>query len=281
MNLYSGLYLVYRKWQLVLTKQCPKRSALLVSALFLGSCAIPLPTDQLVSSQAKPGDCVILLHGLARTNKSMRPMENTLLRHGYLVVNFSYPSRQFSIQELSNETLPASVEACQIQGAKRIHIVTHSLGGILVRYYLERHEIPDIGSVIMLAPPNQGSEVIDTFGRIPGFSHMFGRAGEQLGTDKNSIPNQLGPVTVDTAIIAGTSSINLILSLSLPNPDDGKVSVASTRVDGMCALLQLPLAHPFIMKDLRVLTNVLAYIETGKFASVNAEYFDCDYRERG
>ncbi len=251
-----------------------------VGALFLCSCAIPFTTDNLVAKAALSGDCVIMLHGLARTNLSMKPMQAALSQHGYLVVNRTYSSRYFTIETLSDTTIPVVIQACREQGAKRIHIVTHSLGGILVRYYMESNEIPEIGRFIMLAPPNQGSEVIDTFGKVPGFYSIFGPAGLQLGTKEDGVPRQLGPVTIDTAVISGTSSINVFLSLSLPNPDDGKVSVASTRVDGMCALLQLPIAHPFIMKDARVITEVLTYISTGEFLSTNAEYLDCEGRQR-
>ena len=248
---------------------------MLSGAMFLCSCAIPYPTDELVASVAEQGDCVIMMHGLARTNSSMKPMRAALLQHGYLVVSLTYPSRNFTIETLSDSTIPGVVQACREQGATRINFVSHSLGGILVRYYLESNEVAEMGRFIMLAPPNQGSEVIDTFSKVPGFIQIFGPAGMQLGTAESDLPKQLGPVKVDTAIIAGTSSINPLLSLSLPNPDDGKVSVASTRVDGMCALLELPIAHPFIMKDARVITEVLTYISTGKFASEGAEYLDC------
>lgn len=205
----------------------------------------------------------------------MNPMQDAFLRQGYLVVNQSYPSRRFPIEELSASVLPSVLQACRDQGSKRIHFVTHSLGGILVRHYLQNNDIPDIGRLVMLAPPNQGSEITDTYRNVPGFSLFFGPAGSQLGTDENSVPKNLGPVRVDTAIIAGTSSINLILSLSLPNPDDGKVSVSSTSVDGMCAKLLFPIAHPFIMKDARVVAEVQTYLATGAFNSARSQYFDC------
>ncbi|MFK8080347.1 MAG: esterase/lipase family protein [Granulosicoccus sp.] len=256
---------------------CPvfRQCWLILSALAVGSCAIPLDVDKLVANRAPPGECAVLLHGLARDRSSMKPMQVALLRHGYRVVNQNYPSRHLPIQDLSTSVIPTAVKACREQGAERIHFVTHSLGGILIRQYLEDSDIPDVGRIVMLAPPNQGSEITDTYRNAPGFSLIFGPAGAQLGTDENSVPSNLGPIAVDTAIIAGTSTINLILSLSLPNPDDGKVSVQSTKLDGMCAHLLFPIAHPFIMKDARVISEVLAYLSTGTFSSPDSQYFIC------
>ncbi|MFK7857545.1 MAG: esterase/lipase family protein [Granulosicoccus sp.] len=256
------------------------RCWIFLGALATGSCAIPLDAEKQIVNIVEPGQCVILLHGLARDSSSMKPMQLALARQGYLVVNETYPSRHLTIQKLSSSAVPAAVQVCRNQGAKRIHFVTHSLGGILVRFYLQTNDIPDVGRVVMLAPPNQGSEVTDTYRDVPGFSFIFGPAGSQLGTDENSVPSKLGPVTIDTAVIAGTSSINLLLSLSLPNPDDGKVSVSSTRVDGMCAHLVFPIAHPFIMKDARVVSEVMTYLAKGRFLSPDAEYSDCSTRRQ-
>lgn len=242
-------------------------------------CATPFRLGALVAPEATTGECVIMMHGLARSDSAMRPMRAALIDHGYLVISLSYPSRKFPIEVLSEQTLPALVQSCRDQGARRLHFVTHSLGGILVRHYLERESLPDLGRIVMLAPPNQGSEVTDNWRRVPGYAWMFGPAGQQLGTGPDSVPSRLGPVQADTGVIAGTRSINMILSLSLPNPDDGKVSVASTRVEDMCAHLQLPISHPFIMKDGEVITEVLTYLATGKFISPHAEYPDCPFRE--
>jgi hypothetical protein len=74
-----------------------------------------------------------------------------------------------------------------------VHFVTHSMGGILLRYYLEDHNLERLGRVVMLAPPNQGSEVVDNLRDVPGYKEILGPAGIQLGTDEDSIPSQLGP----------------------------------------------------------------------------------------
>ena len=259
------------------------RGSTLFAALLAGvlpACGAPVRAEPFSAAvRAEPGDCVIVIHGLARTDASMRPMRAALTEHGYLVVGVTYPSRELPIEELSERTLPALVRACRDRDAHRIHFVTHSLGGILLRHYLEGEALNDIGRTVMLAPPNQGSEVVDNWRRVPGYGLINGPAGQQLGTGPDSVPLRLGPLRSETGIVAGTRTINLILSLSLPNPDDGKVSVASTRVENMCAHLQVPVSHPFIMRDEAVIAEVLSYLGTGRFLSEKAEYPDCPFRD--
>jgi len=187
-------------------------------------------------SDISPDSCVVLLHGLARTAASFSTMQKALESAGYKVANVDYSSRDFPIETLSELAVSSGLENCGEHGGAT-HFVTHSLGGILVRHYLSRYKIESQGRVVMLAPPNHGSAVVDSLKHVPGVTRFNGPAFLQLGTDENSIPLQLGPISVDTGIIAGTRSVNLVLSMFLDNPDDGKVSVASARLEGMCAML--------------------------------------------
>jgi len=236
------------------------------------------PYVELDVTGSEVADCVILLHGLARTSSSMQTLATRLSEHGFGVVNVDYPSREYTVEALAEIAIPPGIEACQAMGAKTLHAVTHSLGGILIRQYLAAKNIDDLGRVVMLAPPNHGSEVVDAIRDMPGYTRLNGPAGQQLGTGDDSLPLALGPATTDVAIVAGTRSINLFLSNYLPNPDDGKVSVASTRLKGMCAMLELDVSHPFIMQDEETISEVLAYLSTGRFLSTTAEYPDCPYR---
>jgi triacylglycerol lipase len=157
----------------------------------------------------------------------------------------------------------AGVAACPADST--VHFVTHSLGGILLRFYLENNQLESLGRVVMLAPPNGGSEVVDAMVGTPGFAWLNGPAGAQLGTDEESIPSQLGPVDFEVGIIAGTKTINFMLSQYLPNPDDGKVSLERTKVEGMADFITVPRSHPFIMSAPEVISQALAFIETGHF----------------
>jgi hypothetical protein len=117
----------------------------------------------------------------------------------------------------------------------------------------------------MLGPPNKGSEVVDRLKNIPGFEFINGPAGLALGTAKTSVPNSLGAVTYPVGVIAGSSTINPILSQMLPNPDDGKVSVESTKVEGMADHIIVPVSHTFLMRNDNVIKQVKAFLKTGAF----------------
>ena len=214
-------------------------------------------------SQPVHADCVILLHGLARTKSSMEKLAGELSKEHFQVVNVDYPSRDHAIEELAEISIPPALEQCSAES--EIHFVTHSLGGILVRQYLSNNTIPHLGHVVMLGPPNQGSEVVDKLKNVPGFYFLNGDAGMQLGTGAMSVPNKLGPATFDVGIIAGTESINLILSLLIPHTDDGKVAVERTKLEGMNDHIEMDTSHPFMMKNDKVINQVIYYLRHGEF----------------
>jgi pimeloyl-ACP methyl ester carboxylesterase len=216
-----------------------------------------------VASQA---DSVILLHGLARSDRSMRKLEMALLEEGYSVHNVSYSSTRKNIERLAEEAIGPALKLCPAD--RKLHFVTHSLGGILVRQYLMHHEIENLDRVVMLGPPNKGSEVVDKLGKFPGFRFINGDAGLELGTGEGSVPSRLGAANFDLGIIAGTRSINLILSRMIAGTDDGKVSVESTKLEGMHDHLEMDVTHTFMMRNNKVVEQVIHYLETGRFATL-------------
>ena len=227
-----------------------KKTAILLIALASGS---PLAAD----------DCVVLLHGLWRSENSMNRMEESLTSAGYRVQNIEYESTEKPIEQLADASVTAGLKACG--EADTVHFVTHSMGGILVRQYLQQRDIDHLGRVVMLGPPNQGSEVIDLYADWPGFEWFSGPAGMQLGTGEASLPRALGPAHFNVGIIAGNQTINPILSQALPGADDGKVSVDATRVEGMNDHLEMPVTHVFMMRDKEVIEQVVHYLQTGHF----------------
>ena len=223
--------------------------------------ALPAAAQDAPHAAETQPECVVLLHGLARSDASLLVMEEALQAEGYRVVNRDYPSTEADIAALARAAIPTSIADCG--GAPKIHFVTHSMGGILLRHWRLRNDHERLGRTVMLAPPNQGSELVDVLGDLAPFAWMNGPAGMQLGTD--GLPPRLGPVWPGVGVVAGTRSLSPIYSAILPGPDDGKVSVASTRVAGMDDHIALPVTHTFMMNQPIVVGEVLAFLRTGRF----------------
>lgn len=193
----------------------------------------------------------------------MTALEQGLVSAGYKTVNLGYPSRQHSIEVLADKAIGPALEACA--DTTPISFVTHSLGGILVRQYTATQKIPNLRYVVMLGPPNQGSEVVDKLQSMPGFYRLNGDAGTQLGTAPSSVPNRLGKANFNLGIIAGNRSVNWILSLLIPGDDDGKVAVQRTQLEGMNDHIVLAVNHPLMMQNREVISQVLYYLKNGHF----------------
>lgn len=210
-------------------------------------------------------ECVILLHGLARSSFSMQVIENALTQQGYCVININYPSRHLPIAKLASIAIEEGLRKCHEKKSHSIYFVTHSLGGILVRQYTQHNDIPWLKRVVMLGPPNQGSEAVDKLKNIPGYSLVNGPAGHELGTAEHDLPKKLGPVNFELGIIAGSKSLNPILSSLLTGEDDGKVSVENTKIEGMQDFITLPITHTFMMRDKETIRQIIFFLQQGKF----------------
>lgn len=207
-------------------------------------------TLALMTTPAAAKECVVLLHGLGRTPLSMAVLQLALERDGYEVWNRGYRSTTATVEELT-PVVGRAIDACRARGATRVHFVTHSLGGILVRAWFQDRPADGAGRVVMLAPPNHGSAIVDAHRAQWWFRWSTGPAGQQLGTAADSLPNRLRPLALEVGVIAGRY--------------DGKVSVASTALDGMKAQLVVPSAHTFIMNSPAVIRQVKAFLRNGAF----------------
>jgi len=210
-------------------------------------------------------ECVILLHGLGRSDRSMKKMEVSLRKQEYLTWNRGYPSTEYDLKTLADMALPGAVRYCRENGALKIHFVTHSLGGILVGQYLSEHDVPDLGRIVMLAPPNRGSEVADKLKSFPPYEWFTGPAGQEIGTDPQSVPNTLPPIHAELGIIAGSSTSDPWFSPLIPGKDDGKVSVESTGLEEMTDFLVVAFGHTFIMNKPEVIRQVVFFLQNGRF----------------
>ena len=210
-------------------------------------------------------DYVVLLHGVASGPLWLKKIERALEHRGYQVLNLSYPSTRLTVERLAREHVAPAVQRIELPPGGRIHFVTHSLGGLVVRQYLTENAPENLGRVVMLGPPNQGSELADWLKDNIVYRFFLGPSGQQLGTGTNDLPRRLGPVNFPVGVIAGNRSYNPFFARMLPGPDDGKVSVDSARVEGMSDFVTVRSSHTFMIWHRPAIEQVQVFLETGRF----------------
>jgi len=208
-------------------------------------------------------ECVIVLHGLARSSHSMSRLAGRLSAAGFLVDNVDYPSTREPFDELV-AGLARAVER-DSASCPKTHFVGYSLGALLVRAYLQQTRPTSLGRVVMIGPPNHGSEVVDFIGGTWLFHAIFGPVGSELGTSPRGLPAHLGPPNFEFGVIAGNQPINPLGRWLIPGENDGEVSVESTRLEGMSDFVVVPENHTFMMNAPEVAKETVAFLRTGHF----------------
>lgn len=250
----------------IVTSKLPQAFKPGIFLIFLIGLTLPAKSTAFQNNQTSAKqECIILLHGLGRTKLAMHPVQKALAQEGYQVWNKSYPSTQEPIEQLASTTITEALSYCRSLDSKRIHFVSHSLGGILIRYYLQNNKPGELGHIVMLSPPNQGSEIVDDLKDNKLFHYLLGPAGQQLGTDQSSIPRQLKPIHAVIGIITGNTSFEPWFSSKIPGPDDGKVSTESAKLAEMRDYLVVENSHTFIMSDAYVIEQIQHFLKHGKF----------------
>ncbi len=212
---------------------------------------------------------VLLLHGFAGFSVMNRPLGRMLRRAGFRPFEVGYDSWGKSLEQICERLLPRVAQLDQ-ESAAPLHIVAHSMGGLVARALIHRQRPKNLGRVVMLGTPNGGSEIADFLDRYDLLRPILGQAAGALVTRRPSAVDSLfGPIDYPVGIIAGNRPILPIAAARfVPWPSDGKVSVASTRLPEAVDHIVLPLAHgmlPYHASAHRQIRHFLAY---GRFAPV-------------
>jgi len=217
-------------------------------------------------------DLVVVLHGLNVTHHTTARIARFLDAAGYRVLNPTYPTRAIPFEQIATKWLPDFLATHDAASAPRLHFVTHSMGGIVVRLWLHENPAPaNLGRIVMIAPPNQGSEIPDRLRRNPLTRRLIGINGARLGTDSESLPVRLTrspkafPANAGLGIIAGNRWLNPLFLPWFKGETDGTVSVASTRLAGMRDHIVMPHSHTGILARAAVSAQVIAFLRDGKF----------------
>ncbi len=244
--------------------------SILVGALTLSSCTSNLRIPQFADDD-NSNSCVVLVHGLWRSGFAMRSIASHLSDQGFKTVTIDYPSTSYEIPNLAKGYLAKGVESCRNQGAEKVHIVSHSMGGILARYYLQDNALPKGSYVVMLSPPNQGSELSEIFGDTWWYQWMVGPAGVSLTKSDHGIIEKLQPVDATIGVIAAFRNWSLWPSAWLPAPNDGTVSVASMKLEEMNDFVLIEAGHAMMRFNQEVLEQITYFLNFGKFYRTESE----------
>ncbi len=212
-------------------------------------------------------EAVVILHGVAINSRLTARLAKIVAAAGYTVHNLDYPSKTVPLPELGPKWLAAKLAALGVARAERLHFVTHSMGGLIVRGYLAAHRPANLGRVVTIVPPHHGSAVSDRLRRLPLIWRLIGRNLGALGTGPDAYWRTLPQrADFDLGVIAGSSALNPLGWFFLERPHDGTVAERSTRLAGMTDHILLSSNHTLILFRRRTAEQTLAFLRTGRFA---------------
>ena len=211
-------------------------------------------------------ETVVVLHGISKTNAITYLLAKRIAAAGFEVYNITYPSTKYTINDLV-DILNDKLLELNIDKKRKLNFVGHSMGGLLIRGYLNKYKPANLHRVVMIGTPNHGSELANYFKNWWIFKKKFGVAGEQLGIDQKGLDGLFGPVYYNLGIIAGKTSSNPIFSSIIVGEDDGLVSVESTKLEGMNDHIVLNFSHTMGLFYRDVANEVIEYLKTGSFTN--------------
>lgn len=211
-------------------------------------------------------DIVVLIHGLGRGKSIMVPLQERLEVAGFKTVLIDYRSINRSPVQILAE-VSKQIDTIRIDTDQQIHFVGHSLGGLIIRAFLDSHSVKNLGKAVLIGSPNKGTPFVDHF-RDAWWLKLVGTAASSLGTDEKSFPRSLRPPYYPVGVIAGIST-TFNNDDFIPGEDDGIVPVESTKVEGMKDFILVEVSHSSLPKNELVAQHVIEFLKNGNFLKEN------------
>jgi len=214
------------------------------------------------NKEASNQEIIVLLHGLGRSNASMWLLASRLENAGYFVQRVGYRSLEQNPDEILMD-ISAQINQCCQKHSHNVHFVGHSLGGLMVRAYLQNNKVDKLGRVVLLGTPNQGTEAADHFNNS-WLMDILGPTAKTLGTNDKSFPKSLKAPYYPVGIIAGEHKSKFNDPV-IPGKDDGLVSVEATKIDGMTDFIIIETGHSMMRYNSEVADQTIEFIKNGAF----------------
>ena len=204
---------------------------------------------------------VILVHGLWTPAAVFALHGHWLRREGYRVLRFGYASVRATLTENTQQLgrFIATTDAAEI------HLVGHSLGGLIILDLLTEAADPRLRRALLLGTPCLGSDCARRLAALPGMPVLLGRSIMQWLSRSAGAPCS-PPPNIEVGVLAGTRSLGLGRVLrGLPRPNDGVVALAETQHPGAADFLALPVAHSQMLASRRCAAQIASFLHTGRF----------------
>ena len=213
-----------------------------------------------MATPMKSREAVIVVHGLWLHGLVMGWLARCIARCGFSARTWSYPSLKLSL----SENAARLAQHCRALDAPRLHIVAHSMGGLIALKMLEAHRDVHCARLVLIGTPYTDSRAARRLARWPGGSTLLGRSIAEWLNSPRPIPDGM----TETGIIAGTRGLGLgaLVAPDLQQPHDGVVALAETEIPGIVNRVALHVGHSGMLVSREVARQCCAFLREGRFA---------------
>jgi len=202
---------------------------------------------------------VIIIHGLWMHGLIMTLLARRIARESYAAHTYSYSSMRLTLSENAERF----ARYCESFAAPRVHIIAHSMGGLVALKMLEMHPQVRCGRLVLLGTPYTGSFAAQRLARWPGGRSLLGRSIAEWLQSPRPVPDGC----TDIGVIAGTRGHGLgrLIAPDLPPPHDGVVTLAETVIPGVTRRIELKVGHTRMLASREVARQCCAFLRNGQF----------------